>query len=137
VGRTYEGNWIDRSHEFAVRVLRITNKLPRTAAGFTIAGQITRSSTSIPFNLEEAKSAQTEPDTLNKTVIARKEAAETRRALLVIRDVPLLPPTESDELTYLIKESHELVAMLTVGTKRLEARIAQKKRRPVSNGKST
>jgi four helix bundle protein len=108
----------------------MANKLPRNAAGFTIAGQITRSSTSIPFNLEEAKSAQTEPDTLNKTVIARKETAETRRALMIIRDVPLLPASESKELTELIGEAHELVAMLTVGTKRLQARIQQKKGHP-------
>jgi four helix bundle protein len=130
VGRTYDGSWIDRSHDFAVRVLRIADKLPRTAAGFTVGGQIARSSTSIPFNLEEAKCAQTEPDTLNKTVIARKEAAETRRALMVIRDVPLLPASQGQELSDLITESHELVAMLTAGTMRLQARIAKKGRRP-------
>jgi four helix bundle protein len=110
-------------HTFAVRVLRLCTRFPRTAVGFTIAGQLSRSSLSIPNNLEEAQAALTEPDTLNKTGIARKEAAETRRALMVVRDIPLLPTSETPELNALIREAHEWVAMLTTGTKRLQSRI--------------
>ncbi len=131
MGRSYDDGWIDRSHNFAVRVLRLCNKLPRTAVGFTVAGQLSRSSLAIPNNLEEAKAALTEPDTLHKTGIARKEAAETRRALMVIRDIPLLAKTDAAELAALLGEAHEWVAMLTTGTKRLQARI-QRQRPPRS-----
>ena len=124
MGRVYGEDWIERTHRYAVRVLKVANRLPRTPVGFHLAGQVARSGPSIPFNLEEAKAALTEPDTLNKTGIARKESVETRRALLVIRDVELLPATDHAELTSLIAAGTEIVAMLTSGTKRLQARIA-------------
>lgn len=132
----YGEDWIERTHRYAVRVLKVANKLPRTPVGFHLAGQVARSAPSIPFNLEEAKAALTEPDTLNKTGIARKESVETRRALLVIRDVELLPAVEHPEVASLIVEGTEIVAMLTSGTKRLQARIAARARssRPRTEG---
>ncbi len=77
------------------------------------------------MNLEEAKGALTRPDTLHKTGISRREARETLRWLLLIRDAALLPP---EKLESLIMETDELVAMLTAGTKRLQQRIEQAKR---------
>jgi four helix bundle protein len=102
----------------------MASHLPRTPAGRTIAGQIVRSAPSVVMNLEEAKGALTQPDTLHKTGIARREARETLRWLLLIRDADLLP---APKLQWLITEADELVSMLTAGTKRLQERIAQNK----------
>jgi four helix bundle protein len=117
-----ETGWIERSHRFAVRVVKLANKLPKAPAGWSMANQIVRSGPSIVMNLEEAKAALTLPDTLHKTGIARKEACETRRALLIIQDAELLP-SQQPELTHLIAEATELIAMFTAGTKRLQSRI--------------
>ena len=117
-------DWIDRSHLFAVRIIKMAAHLPLTPAGRTIAGQIVRSAPSVVMNLEEAKGALTQRDTLHKSGIARREARETLRWLLLIRDADLLPATK---LEWLIQEADELVAMLTAGTKRLQERIAQEK----------
>ena len=125
MGKEYGSDWIERAHWFAVRVLRLANKLPRTPVGLAVADQISRSVQGISYNLEEAKAALTEPDTLNKTAYAKKESYETRRALMLIRDVPLLPPSEATELEALVEEGGEFVAMLTTGTKRLQAHIAR------------
>lgn len=84
-------DWIDRAHQFAVRILKMANHLPKTAAGRGMANQIVRSGPSIVHNLEEAKGAGSLRDTLHKTIIARKEAREVRRSLLLIRDSDLLP----------------------------------------------
>ena len=125
MGKEYESDWVERAHWFAVRVLRLANKVPRTPVGLAVADQISRSVLGISYNLEEARAALTEPDTLNKTAYAKKESYETRRALMLIRDVSLLPPSESAELAALIDEGGAFVAMLTAGTKRLQERIAR------------
>ena len=80
---------------------------------------------SIVVNLEEAKGALTQPDTLHKTGIARREARETLRWLLLIRDAELLPAARLEPL---IVEGDQLVAMLTAGTKRLQERIRRDKK---------
>ncbi len=90
-----------------------------------MAGQVCRSGPSIPHNMEEAKAALTLADTLTKTGIARKEAAETRRSLMVIRDAELLPKSEAEELRLLITEGNEITAMLSAGTYRLHLRITK------------
>jgi four helix bundle protein len=121
-----DADWVERSHRFAVRIIKMAGHLPRTPAGRSIAGQIVRSAPSVVVNLEEAKGALTHPDTLHKTGIARKEARETLRWLLLIRDAELLP---SSRLEPLIVEGDQLVAMLTAGTKRLQERIERTKTR--------
>jgi four helix bundle protein len=115
-------DWIDRSHQFAVRIIKMVARLPKTPAGRTVANQIVRSAPSIVMNLEEAKGALTQKDTLHKTGIARREARETLRWLLLIRDAQLLP---ASKLELLINESDELVAMLTAGCKRLQEQLKQ------------
>jgi four helix bundle protein len=115
-------SWIDRAHGLAVRVIKMAGQLPATPAGRSIAGQIVRCAPSVVVNLEEAKGALTLKDTLHKTGIARKEARETWRWILLIRDADLLP---SDKLEPLIDEADQLVAMLTAGSKRLQIKIAR------------
>ena len=115
-------DWIVRAHQFAVRVVKMVAHLPTTPAGRTIANQIVRSAPSIVMNLEEAKGALTQKDTLHKTGIARREARETLRWLLLIRDAELL---HASKLELLINEADELVAMLTAGCKRLQEHLKQ------------
>lgn len=68
----------------------------------------------------------TAPDTLHKTGIARKEARETLRRLLLIRDAELI---QSAKLEPLIDEADQLVAMLTAGSKRLQERLSRDRNR--------
>jgi four helix bundle protein len=121
-----EADWVERAHRFAVRIIKMAGHLPRTPAGRSIAGQIVRSAPSVVVNLEEAKGSLTHPDTLHKTGIARKEARETLRWLMLIRDAELLPAARLEPL---ILEGNELVAMLTAGTKRLQERISRTRAR--------
>jgi four helix bundle protein len=120
----HRSDWIDRAHQLAVRVIKMAGHLPRTPTGRAIASQIVRCAPSIVMNLE-AKGALIQPDTLHKTGVVRREARETLRWLLLIRDAALLPP---EKLESLIIEADEMVAMLTAGAKRLQQRIEQNKR---------
>jgi four helix bundle protein len=118
-------DWIERAHWFAVAVLRLVNELPNSIAGRAMGHQIAKSGPSVVHNMEEAKGASTVADTYHKTVIARKEARECRRSLLIVRDAGLLTAKRCE---WEIQEASEFVAMLTAGAKRLELQIPENHR---------
>ena len=101
----------DRSYEFACRVIRLVDYIGRKSLVMrTVARQLLKSATSVGANLEEASAAQSKPDFISKCSIAAKEARETRywlRLLIAAKGV------SKERLTPLIKESDELVAILT------------------------
>ena len=89
-----------------------------------MAFQLAKSGPSVVHNLEEAKGAASARDRYNKTVIARKEARECRRSLLLLRDAALLAGADLD---WSIGEAGELVAMITSGAKRLETHVSRRR----------
>jgi four helix bundle protein len=98
----------ERTFEFAVRVVRLVNRLPRTVAGVEIGRQVVRSATSVGSNVEEADAAESKRDFIHKMSIAHKEARETRYWLRIIQATLL----DDDEIQALIQESDELVRIL-------------------------
>ena len=98
----------ERTFKFAVRVVKLVNRLPRTVAGFEIGKQIVRSATSIGSNVEEADAAESKRDFIHKMSIAHKETRETRYWLRVVRAALL----DDDQVRALIQESDELVRIL-------------------------
>ena len=101
---------LERLTDFAVRIILLVRTLPRDAAGWTVGRQIVRSGTSIVSNVEEAFGTATRPDFLSKYVIARKEARETLRWLIIVDRAKLVP---HDALESLMTEANEIVAILT------------------------
>ncbi|MGB8648678.1 MAG: four helix bundle protein [Anaerolineae bacterium] len=99
----------DRTFRFGVRVVRMSNRLPRTAAGFELARQVIRSGTSIGANLEEADAGESKADFVHKAKIALKESRETRFWLRTIIEAELLCDEETKGL---LKESDELVRII-------------------------
>ena len=67
----------ERLIEFAVRIIKLSSRLPRTAAGRHIACQILRSGTSPAPNYGEARSAESRADFAHKLGIVLKELSET------------------------------------------------------------
>ncbi len=98
----------ERTFEFAVRVVKLVNRLPRTIAGVEIGRQIVRSATSVGSNVEEADAAESKRDFIHKMSIAHKETRETRYWLRVIGAALL----DDEEVRALIQESDELVRIL-------------------------
>ena len=99
----------DRTFEFAVRVVRLVDRLPRTVASVEIGRQVVRSATSVRSNMEEADAAEAKQDFIHKMSVAHKEARETRYWLRVIQAALL---EADDEVQVLIQESDELVRIL-------------------------
>ena len=99
----------ERTFKFAQRIIEIADNLPKTAACDVICHQIIKSGTSIAANMEEADGTITRRDFINKTVIVRKEAKETRFWLRLIIDKFI----DSKLISVDIQKSQEIISILS------------------------
>jgi four helix bundle protein len=76
----------EKSHSFALRIVKLYKFLIQEQKEFVLSKQVLRSGTSIGANIEEARHAQSKPDFVHKLSIAQKEGAETRYWLILLRD---------------------------------------------------
>ena len=100
----------DRFIDYSVRIIRVSEKLPRTNTGNHISLQILRSGTSLAANYGEAQSAESRADFIHKLKIALKELRETEIWLEVIDRAKLICPT--NRIASLLKETDELISIL-------------------------
>src|SRR4030042_970905 len=100
----------ERSFEFAVRIIKFVQKLPRNSAGYKIGGQFLEAGTSIGANVEEATGGFSKKDFTYKMGVELKEARESNYWLRLIKFSGL---ARGEELDYLLKESEELRKILT------------------------
>ena len=106
-----ELNIVERSFEFAVRVVRLCRFLEKQdRVSRTLANQLLRSGTSVGANIEEAQAGQSKADFTAKMSIARKEARETLYWLRLLKATEIV---ESDKLNDITKEADEQVRILT------------------------
>lgn len=103
----------DRLLDFAVRVIRVTEKMKPSRAGEHIADQLLRSGTSPYGNHGEAEGAESRKDFVHKLRICFKELRESRRWLRLVQKAELIEQpqllddllTESDELVRIFAKS--------------------------------
>ena len=106
----------ERTKEFAVRIIRLSLKLPNTPEARVVRNQITKAGTSIGANYREANRARSKADFRNKIAICESEASETQYWLEVIVEVEWL---SFDPVKYEYEECSELVAIFTsIGKKK-------------------
>jgi len=112
----------ERLIDFAVRIVRLSANLPRTAAGRHIAGQILRSGTSPAPNYGEARGAESQADFEHKRAIVLEELNETSIWLRIIGRSEML----TDELiARLVQENNELCKILTASLKTARGRTVK------------
>ena len=99
----------ERLIDFAVRIIRIAESLPKTKVGKHVSGQIIRCGTSPAPNYGEAQSAESRSDFIHKMKVALKELRETRVWLLIIVRAKLITP--ASKLDSLIIENNELISI--------------------------
>src|SRR5438105_3216074 len=66
-----------RTKQFALRVIKLTESFPKTYLGRHVAGQLTRSSTSVPANYRAACRARSNADFIAKMGIVEEETDES------------------------------------------------------------
>ncbi len=105
----------NRLIDFAVRIIRVAEALPRNPVGNHIRGQISRSGTSPAPNYAEAQGAESRNDFVHKISIVLKELRETRVWLLMIIRADLIKPAA--KLQPLVLENNELIAIFVKSVK--------------------
>ena len=80
----------ERLINFAVDIIGLTSKYPKTIAGNHIAGQLLRSGTSPAPNYAEARGAESTKDFIHKLKITLKELNESNVWLEITRRSNLL-----------------------------------------------
>ncbi|NVM21579.1 MAG: four helix bundle protein [Desulfobacterales bacterium] len=104
-----------RTRKFAVKIIRLSTKLPNTPEGWVIRNQITKSGTSVGANYREANRARSKADFKNKIDICESEASETQYWLEVIVEAEWLT---WEEVKPEYEECSELLAIFTsIGNK--------------------
>jgi len=105
----------DRLIDFAVRVIRLAESLPKNKVGNHIAGQLIRCGTSPAPNYGEAQSAESRSDFVHKMKVCLKELRETRIWLLMIVRCDLMK--KASKLDSLIHENDELISIFVTSIK--------------------
>ena len=113
----------ERLLDYAARVCRLVEQLPRSRAANHIAKQLLRSGTSSLANHGEAQAAESPDDFLHKLRISLKELRETKRWLLLIQRVPLIKATS--KLNPLLLETEELIRIFVASIRTTERKAAQ------------
>ena len=112
--------------DYATRVVRVAESLPRTRTGNHVAGQLLRAGTSPLSNHGEAQAAESPADFVHKLHICLKELRETHRWLQLVRSVPLVkPPSKLDGI---LVETEELVKIFASSIKTAKTRLDNKDR---------
>jgi four helix bundle protein len=103
-----------RTKEFALRILKLIDALPRTVAGRAISNQLARSAMSVGANYRAACRARSRIEFAAKLGTVLEEADESLYWLEIIRDAKLIPETR---LLPLLREADELTAIVAARRK--------------------
>jgi four helix bundle protein len=109
----------ERLLALAAQVLRLLPSLPKAVGVANLVRQLERSAPAGGANFEEARGAESPADFVHKLRIALKEVRETHYWLRLIQRAQL---TSDPALAELIRESDELVAILTASARTAKSR---------------
>ncbi|MBA3762587.1 MAG: four helix bundle protein [Chthoniobacterales bacterium] len=104
----------DRTKQFALRILKLADALPRSRSGNTIANQVVRSGTSVAANYRALCRAKSRPGFIHKTSIVEEEADESCFWLDLVIETGLLPDAKVQPL---LREADEITAILVASRK--------------------
>ncbi len=114
-----------RTKQFALRVMKLVDALPRTIQGRAIANQIIRSATSVAANYRGACRARSRAEFIAKLGVVEEEADESAFWLELIIETDLL---SLGKVKPLLIEAREIVAMMASSKKTAaKSQIANRK----------
>jgi four helix bundle protein len=109
-----------RTREFAVRVMRLADGLPKKASARVVGGQLLRCATSVGANYHVACRARSKAEFVSKIGIVLEECDECLFWLQLIIDAGLMSARRTEAL---LKEAHELTAIFTASSKTAKGKI--------------
>jgi four helix bundle protein len=114
----------DRLLDYAVRILKLCESLPKTLVGKHISGQLLRSGTAPLSHHGEAQAAESPEDFRHKMKLALKELKESWRWLRLIERSEIISP--GTKLAPLLKETDELIRIFAASIKTSQTKSRQK-----------
>ena len=106
----------ERTKKFAINIILLSGKLPKTDEGKIVRNQLTKAGTSIGANYREANRSRSRADFKSKIKICESESSESDYWLEIIEALEWLSP---DDLNPMLKEGKELLAIFTSVSKSL------------------
>ena len=104
----------DKSYQFAIRIVKLTQYLQNDKNEFILSKQILRSGTAVGALISEAEFAQSKPDFISKLHIALKEANETNYWIDLLKDTQFI----NEKMYHSIQsEIKELISILVSSIK--------------------
>ena len=100
----------NRTKRFALEVIRLYSRLPKSTEAQVIGRQMLRSGTSVGAQYREAIRAKSVADFINKVEGALQELEETQYWFELLNEADIF--RDSVVMTSLMKESDELIAIL-------------------------
>jgi four helix bundle protein len=113
----YEMNKDDLKHrtrQFALRVIRMVESLPKGQTASVIGKQLLRSGTSVGANYRAAYRAKSNADFVYKMGIVEEETDESLYWMELLIEAGIM---ESKKLEHLMKEANELLAITVASIK--------------------
>jgi four helix bundle protein len=109
-----ERELLDRTKQFALRVIKLVGALPRTIEGRAIASQLMRSGTSVAANYRTACRARSKAEFIAKLGTVEEEADESVFWLELIIESALI---SEHKIRPLLNEASEVVAIMASSKK--------------------
>lgn len=108
-----------RTRRFALSIVRLYGKLPKSNEAQIIGKQLLRSGTSVGAHYSEANFAKSNKDFVNKIQGCLQELEETVYWLDLLNDAGIV---RSDPLAPIQKETRELIAIFVTIAKKVKSR---------------
>lgn len=109
----------DRTKQFALRVMKLSDALPNTVSGRVIANQIVRAATSVGANYRAACRGRSKAEFAAKLGTALEEADECCYWIELISDGQLL---SKNKIELLYQEANELTAIIVASIRTVKGK---------------
>lgn len=103
-----------RTKQFALRIIKLVNVLPKNSMGWTIGGQLIRCGTSVGANYRATCRSRSKAEFIAKIGIVIEEADESVYWLEIIIESGLM---KKELVELLLKEANELTAIMVASRK--------------------
>ncbi len=117
-GGSPAGRLAERTVDYGIAAMELTEALPRSTAGRHVGDQLMRSATSVAANYAEASEAESPADFVHKMKVALKELKESRVWLVFAARLSPGGAVES-----LKAESAELTRMISASIRTARSRV--------------
>lgn len=103
-----------RTKEYALRIIKLVESLPKTTTGRTIGNQLIRSGTSVGANYRAALRGRSRAEFISKLGIVIEEADESEFWLELLIESNLV---EKELVEPLLRETNEIIAIMVSTSK--------------------